>query len=97
MPDELDKIIEQLKDGFPVKTEELVSLCITLLLANSMLTSEVLKRVIALEQQVKEGFVDDEKVVSEVKQIADKIANQANTHRIEMIARIASGSKDQNL
>ena len=92
-----DPDIEQLlKDdkGYTLNMAHVMEFLMARTIANSFLSSEILRRQIELEQLIKTGTVDHEKAVVECNELCKQIAQQATTEKNNTISELFFLNKD---
>lgn len=92
-----DPDIEQLlKDGkgYTLNMAHVMEFLMARTIANSFLSSEILRRQIELEQLIKTGAVDHEKAVQECNELCKQIAEQATTEKNNTISELFFLNKD---
>jgi hypothetical protein len=88
-PDDLLK-----NKGYSINNGDLIEWAITQIFANTLLTSEVLKRQIELEQLIKVGVADHEKAETQLRYIAEQLAAIATERKNDLIAKLFLKNKD---
>jgi hypothetical protein len=86
-----DPDIEQLlKDGkgYTLNFAHVMEFLMARTIANSFLSSELLRRQIELEQLIKNGQIDHELAVKECNEICVRLAEQANTEKNNIISEL---------
>jgi len=61
---------------------------------NTILLTQLLVKVIAIEKHLKVGMDDYEKVMNEVKLIVDNALEKSSVHLVQIIAELAMKQKD---
>lgn len=96
MEDELfKKLKKDIDAGFTIRWGDMMQALLSYSIANSMLIAEMLRRQLALEQQLtKEGIVDHELVNRQLDDLANDIREQANKRMDEYLADFVAKNKD---
>ena len=94
-----DPDIEQLLNdgkGYTLNFAHVMEFLMARTIANSFLSSELLRRQIELEQLIKTGEVDHEKALQECNEICKKLADQANAGKNNVISELFFMNKTEN-
>ena len=84
------------RKGFSLKQGDLFEWLIAQNIATGMLVSETLRRQIELEGYLKNENPDDEMVSQRLKEITDRIADEATNKKNSTIANLYIRDKDDN-
>jgi hypothetical protein len=92
-----DPDIEQLlKDGkgYDLNLAHVLEFLMARTIANSFLSSEILKRQIELEQLIKTGNIDHEKAVKECNELCKQLSDLATTEKNNVISQLFFMNKE---
>ena len=92
-----DPDIEQLlKDGkgYDLNLAHVLEFLMARTIANSFLSSEILKRQIELEQLIKTGNIDHEKATLECNELCKQLSDHATTEKNNVISQLFFMNKE---
>ncbi len=92
-----DQDIEQLlKDGkgYTLNISHVLEFLMARTIANSFLSSEILKRQLELEQLIKAGAIDHEKAAADCNELCRQISELATTEKNNVISELFFLNKD---
>lgn len=92
-----DHDIEQLlKDGkgYTLNIGHVLEFLMARTIANSFLSSEILKRQLELEQLIKTGTIDHEKAAAECNELCKQISELSTTEKNNVISELFFLNKD---
>jgi hypothetical protein len=92
-----DPDIEQLLKngkGYDINLAHVLEFLMARTIANSFLSSEILKRQIELEQLIKTGNIDHEKATLECNELCKQISDLATTEKNNVISQLFFMNKE---
>ena len=86
-----DELSKSIKRGYDINPGAVLEIILTHLIATNYQTTELLRRQLELEQLVRSGTVDFDKVRSELSQLLNELAEKATKRKNEYLTGLAEG------